>query len=213
MTTAAVGLADCTGVVSRGINGTGGTRLLAAVAAAKPAALSADNAPVAATTPETPPTVHDLTRRSALSRSAGRYRAISAVPAATATATAATALVVTRLRGGGRNRGRRRRRTRGGIGVRRAHNSRCGGMPRVDRNDDFTQRWRLRGRRIEAVGTKRHRWEPGCDDVLRPRPERGEGTDMAPGCKTCDHTREGNHDRGREGMSASMWVQGGVSSR
>jgi len=49
--TAGVGRADCTGAVSAGIGGTCSTGLLAAVAAAKPAALTADSAPVTATTP------------------------------------------------------------------------------------------------------------------------------------------------------------------
>jgi len=43
-----------------------------AVAAAKLAALAADSAPVSTMTPETPPAVHDATRRNALSRSEGR---------------------------------------------------------------------------------------------------------------------------------------------
>jgi hypothetical protein len=69
--TAGVGRADCTGAVSAGIGGTGWTGLLAAVAAAKPTALTAESAPVTATTPETPPIVHEPTLRSALSRSSG----------------------------------------------------------------------------------------------------------------------------------------------
>ena len=57
MITAGDAGADWTGAVSGGIGGTRSTGAL--VAAAKPAALTADNAPVTATTPETPPIVHD----------------------------------------------------------------------------------------------------------------------------------------------------------
>jgi hypothetical protein len=63
MTTAGVGRANWTGVVSGGIGGTRSTGVLAVVAAAKPAALTAESAPVTATTPATPPTVNDPTRR------------------------------------------------------------------------------------------------------------------------------------------------------
>ncbi len=70
--TAGVGGADCTGAVSPGIGGTCGAGVLGPAAAVKPAALTADNAPVTARTPDAPPSVHHLTRRIALSRSSGR---------------------------------------------------------------------------------------------------------------------------------------------
>jgi hypothetical protein len=84
------GRADCCGAASGGIGGTGEGGALAAVAAAKLAALTADSAPVRTTAPEIPPVVHEATRRSARSRSEGRYSATSAV------ATTPTAVVAGR---------------------------------------------------------------------------------------------------------------------
>jgi hypothetical protein len=82
------GGADCCGAASGCIGGTGEGVALAVVAAAKLAALTADSAPVRTTAPEIPPVVHEATRRSARSRSEGRYSATSAV-AATPTAVVA----------------------------------------------------------------------------------------------------------------------------
>ena len=85
MITAGEGGVDWKGTGSGGIVGTCSTGALAA--AAKPAALTAVKAPVIATTPETPPIVHDATRLKALSRSSGRYSATSVVSTAAAAAT------------------------------------------------------------------------------------------------------------------------------
>jgi hypothetical protein len=112
MMIAGVGRADCTGDVSGGMGGTRWTGAPAVVAAAKPAALIADSAPVTTTALETPPSVHDPTRRSALSRSFDWYRATSVVSAAAATATAVVVAGL-RCRGWARARLRRRRRARG----------------------------------------------------------------------------------------------------
>jgi hypothetical protein len=79
------GGADCTGAASGGMAGTWEGAPLDEVATAKLAALTADSAPVRTTAPEMPPVVHEATRRSAWSRSDGRYSAMSAV-AATPTA-------------------------------------------------------------------------------------------------------------------------------
>jgi hypothetical protein len=79
MITAGEGGVDWRGAASGGIGGTRSTGALV-VAAAKPAALTADKAPVTATTPETPPMVHDVTRLNALSRSSGRYDATQLSP-------------------------------------------------------------------------------------------------------------------------------------
>jgi hypothetical protein len=111
MMIAGVGRADCSGDVSGGMGGTRWIGAPAVVAAAKPAALIADSAPVTATALVTPPIVHDPTRRSALSRSLGWYRATSVVSAAAATA---AAVVVAGLRSRGWGRARRGRRRRAG---------------------------------------------------------------------------------------------------
>jgi hypothetical protein len=77
----------CTGAASRGTAGTEEGALLDELAPTKLAALTAVSAPVRTTPAATPPVVHEDTRRSAWSRSAGRYSAMSVA--------AATAVVVT----------------------------------------------------------------------------------------------------------------------
>jgi|HubBroStandDraft_4_1064222.scaffolds.fasta_scaffold1634909_1 hypothetical protein len=69
--TEGVGRDDWTRAASPGILGTDWTGVLAAAGAANPAAVTADSAPVTATTPVIPLTVHVLTRRKARSRSSG----------------------------------------------------------------------------------------------------------------------------------------------
>jgi len=75
------------GVASSGTAGTEEGALLDELAPTKLAALIAVSAPVRTTPAATPPVVHEDTRRSAWSRSAGRYSAMSVA--------AATAVVVT----------------------------------------------------------------------------------------------------------------------
>jgi hypothetical protein len=201
MITAGDGGADWTGAVSGGIGGTRSTDAL--VAAAKPAALTADKAPVTATTPETPPIVHDPTRLKALSRSSGRYCATSVVPAAVTTT---AAVIAPRCRGSGGGRPGCRRRA---------------GAPRVTRpgpcswrgvgdHNDFMDGRRLCRSRIEAVGPKRRTWELGGDGVLSSGAERREGANVACGTDAGDDAGQPNQYGRREEVRASMTAQGGV---
>jgi len=202
MMTAGVGRADCTGVVSGGIGGTRSTGVLA-VAAANPAALTAESAPVTATTPETPPIVQDPTRRNALSRSLGWYRGTSVVPAAAAAT--ATTVVVARLRAGGWACGRLRRPRAWCQGAGRRGSSAWW----IGHHDRLMQLRRLRGRGIEAVRPKRHARELRCDGVLGCHPEGGERADMACGSDAGDDAGERDQHPSRENMRARLRAQGG----
>ena len=204
MMTAGEGRTDCTGVVSGGMGGTRWTGVPAVVAAAKPAALTADSAPVTATTPETPPIVHDPTRRSALSRSLGWYRATSVVPAA---ATATTVLVVAWLRSRGWARARRGR--LGCARGRRTGQARRPRRRRVGHDDRFVHRRRRRGRGIETVGAQRHARQLGRDGVLRRSTECCEWADVARGGDAGDPAGERDCHGGSQQVRASMRAQGG----
>ncbi len=202
MTTAGVGRANWTGVVSGGIGGTRSTGVLAVVAAAKPAALTADSAPVTATTPATPPTVNDPTRRRALSRSLGWYALTSVVSAA---ATVVTARPGRRWAGGWL---RRRRPTRARVG--RCRGARCRGACRIGDNNRLVHSRGLSGRGVQAVGPKRHARQLARDRVLRRRTERGKGPDVARGGDAGDHTGERDQHGGGEDVRAGVRAQGDV---
>jgi len=178
-----LGRDDCTGVVWFGIAGMGGAGAPPADAAAKPAALTADNAPVMATTPETPPAVHHPTRRSAWSRSSGWYRPTSAVASA---ATAPAIVVVAWLRCWGRAWGRLRggRCCWGGRRRSRCHTRRR--RRRISDHDRLVNRRRRSGSRIQAVGREQRRRECRRNRVLTRGAEVRKGSDMTRGRKTGD---------------------------
>jgi hypothetical protein len=198
MITADNGRADWTGAVSGGIGGTRSTGAL--VAAAKPAALTADKAPVTATTPEKPPIVHDPTRLKALSRSSGRYGTTSVVSAA---ATTTAAVITPRCRGSGGGRPGCRRRA----GAPRV----TGPGPRswrgVGDHDDFMDGRRLCRSRIEAVGPKRRTWELCGHRALSSGAERRERADVACGTEASDDAGQPNEYDRREEVRASMTAQ------
>jgi hypothetical protein len=200
MITAGDGRADWTGAVSGGIGGTRSTNTL--VAAAKPAALTADKAPVTATTPETPPIVHDPTRLKALSRSSGRYCATSVVSAA---ATTTAAVIAPRCRGSGGGRPGCRRRP--GAPTRVTRPGPCCWRG-VGDHDDFMDGRRLRRSRIEAVGPKRRTRDLGGDGVLSRGAERREGADVACGTDAGDDAGQPDQYGRRDEVRASTRAQG-----
>ena len=201
MITAGDGGVDWIGAASGGIGGTRSSGAL--VAAAKPAALTADRAPVTATTPETPPIVHDATRFKALSRSSGRYCATSVV-STTAAATTAATVIAPRCRGGGGGRPGCRRRA--GASCRVTRPGPCSWRG-VGDHDGFMDGRRLCRRRIEAVGPKRGTRELGGDGVLSSGAERREGADVACGTDAGDDAGQPNEYDRREEARASMTAQ------
>ena len=203
MITAGEGGVDWKGTGSGGIVGTCSTGALAA--AAKPAALTAVKAPVIATTPETPPIVHDATRLKALSRSSGRYSATSVVSTAAATTPTTTATVIAprcRGRGGGRPGCRRR----AGASCRITRPGPCSWRG-VGDHDDFMDGRRLCRSRIEAVGPKRRTREPGGDCVRSTGAERRERADVSCGTDAGDDAGQPNEYDRREEVRASTRAQ------
>lgn len=204
MITAGEGGVDWKGTGSGGIVGTRSTGALAA--AAKPAALTAVKAPVIATTPETPPIVHDATRLKALSRSSGRYSATSVVSTAAAATTPPTTATVIAPRCRGRGGGRPGCRRRAGASCRITRPGPCSWRG-VGDHDDFMDGRRLCRSRIEAVGPKRRTREPGGDGVRSTGAERRERADVACGTDAGDDAGQPNEYDRREEVRASTRAQ------
>ena len=206
MITAGEGGVDWKGTGSGGIVGTRSTGALAA--AAKPAALTAVKAPVIATTPETPPIVHDANSLESLVAVVGsvlrhlsclhRRRRRHHHPPTTATVIAPRC----RGRGGGRPGCRRR----AGASCRITRPGPCSWRG-VGDHDDFMDGRRLCRSRIEAVGPKRRTREPGGDGVRSTGAERRERADVACGTDAGDDAGQPNEYDRREEVRASTRAQ------